>query len=86
MNAIIASVEATKPLEPEVYVLHATGALAAEFNRMKIPDLAQMYIMNQFQNNAPESILEILSDTDIPSRMLSIETIECPFEQTKQLS
>ena len=31
VQALVDSIRAVQPLEPEVYVLHATGALAAEF-------------------------------------------------------
>jgi len=86
VNAIIVCIEADKPLEPKVYVMQATGARAAEFNRMKLPDLAQIYIMNQFQSNTRQSILRILSETCIASRMHTIVTVEYPFELTMQLS
>ena len=32
--AVVESIHATRSLQPEVYVFHATGALAAEFHRM----------------------------------------------------
>jgi hypothetical protein len=85
LNAIIACIDATIPLEPEVYVMHATGTLTAEFIHMKLLDLAQLYIKNQYQSNARERIIKILSETGIPSRMLAIETVEYPFELPMQL-
>ncbi len=33
VRAVVECIRATLPLAPEVYVLHATGALAAEFYR-----------------------------------------------------
>lgn len=76
----------TLALEPEVYVLHATGALAAEFYRMPFPETARSLLLRQFQNNAQESIQDILATTGIPSRMLAIETIEFPFDLTLEIA
>ena len=35
VEAVVQIIRATLPIEPEVYVLHATGALAAEFYNMR---------------------------------------------------
>ena len=86
VQAIVANIEQTLPLEPEMYVLHATGALAAEFYRMRLPDAARAMILKQFQANAGNSIETILKATGIPSRKLAIETIEFPFELTLELA
>lgn len=85
-RALIDTMQATRPLQPEVYVLHGTGALAAEFTQMKLPDLARSLVLRQFQNNARESIKAILAETGIPSRRLAIETIEFPIELTLELA
>jgi endonuclease IV len=73
-------------LEPEVYVLHATGSLAAEFYRMKMPDLAKEYLLTQFKEHARDSIIRIIDKSGIPSKKLAIETIEFPFELTVELA
>ncbi len=86
VRAVVDSIRATLPLEPEVYVLHSTGALAAEFYRMRIPELARGLALRQFQNGARESIKTILAETGLPSRKLAIETIEFPFEMTLELA
>ncbi|MFH1633831.1 MAG: cobamide remodeling phosphodiesterase CbiR [Chloroflexota bacterium] len=86
VQAVIDSIRATQPLEPEAYVLHATGALAAEFYRMNLPDLVKSFLLGQFQNGARESIQTILAETGIPSRKIAIETIEFPFEMTQALA
>ena len=86
VQALVNAVRATLPLEPEVYVLHATGALAAEFYRMNLPDLAKNFMMRQFQAAAGESIAAILAETSLPSRQLAIETIEFPFDLTLELA
>lgn len=86
VRALIDTIQATLPLDPEVYVLHATGALAAEFYRMGLPDLAHSLILRQFQNQARESVQAILAETCIPSRRLAVETIEFPLELTLELA
>ncbi len=86
VEAIIATIQTTWPLRPLAYVLHATGALAAEFYRMKLPPLARELILRQFKRNAADSIREILAATGIPGRRLALETIEFPLDLTLQLA
>jgi sugar phosphate isomerase/epimerase len=86
VEAVIQSIRAVAPLEPEIYVMHATGALAAEFYRMRIPEVARSLLMRQFQNGARESLKTILAETGIPSRKIAIETIEFPFDLTLELA
>jgi len=84
--AVIRILNACRPIEPEVYVLHATGALAAEFYNMKISASARALILRQFQEGARESLQAILNSTGLPSRRLAIETIEFPLEMTLELA
>ena len=86
VRALVDVIQATQPLEPEVYVLHATGALAAEFYQMDLPDLAKGFILRQFQSYARQSIETLLAETGIPSRRLAVETIEFPFDLTLELA
>jgi sugar phosphate isomerase/epimerase len=86
VRALIDTVQATLPLQPEFYVLHATGALAAEFYHMALPDLAKTFILRQFQNNAGDSIQHILAETGLPSRQLAVETVEFPLDLTVELA
>jgi sugar phosphate isomerase/epimerase len=86
VQALVEVIRATRPLSPECYVCHATGALAAEFYRMRLPELARELLLNQFQNGARESIRKILAETGIESRRLAIETIEFPFDLTLALA
>jgi len=86
VQALVDCIRATRPLEPEVYVLHATGALAAEFYRMRLPEIAKSLILRQFQGEARESLKTILTKTGLPSRRLAIETVEFPFELTLELA
>ncbi len=86
VQAVVDFIEHTRPLKPEVYVLHATGPLAAEFYRMDLPPLAKTFTLRTFQNKARQSLEEILAQTGLPSRSLAIETIEFPFDMTLQLA
>ena len=86
VEALVKTVRDTQPLEPEVYVLHATGALAAEFYNMKISEMARGLILRQFQNGARESIRALLAEPGLPSRRLAIETIEFPLDLTLELA
>lgn len=85
-DAIMDIMDAVQPLDPEVYVLHATGALAAEFYQMKLPQAAKSLILKQFQGGAISSIRDILEETGLPSRKLAIETIEFPLELTLEIA
>jgi sugar phosphate isomerase/epimerase len=85
-RALIEVIEATAPLEPEVCVFHATGPLAAEFYRMPLPHMAHTLLLKLFQQQAAESIREMLGETGIASRRLAIETIEFPIELTLELA
>jgi sugar phosphate isomerase/epimerase len=86
VQALVQTINAVKALEPETYVLHATGALAAEFYQMRLPDMGKALILREFQRNAGETIQEVLSETGIPSRKLAVETVEFPFDLTLELA
>jgi hypothetical protein len=86
VEAVTQILRATRLLDPEVYVLHATGALAAEFYNMHLPEIARAYLLSQFQNGARESLEQILMETGIPSRRIAIETVEFPFDLTLELA
>lgn len=87
VQALIENIQKTLPLQPEVYVLHATGELAAEFYlQMKLPQMARTFLMRQFQNGARQSIRTLLKETGIPPRKLALETVAFPFELTLELA
>ncbi len=86
VQALVDMIQVTQPLEPEVYVLHATGALAAEFYHMRLPEMARSILLRQFQNGARESLQSILQCTKLDSRKLAIETVEFPFDLTLELA
>jgi sugar phosphate isomerase/epimerase len=85
-RSIIEVIQVTMRLEPECYVLHATGALAAEFTQMRLPDEGKALILRLFQSHALQSLKSILEETDLPSRKLAIETIEFPFDMMFELA
>ncbi len=86
VRAVVDAIRAALPLQPEVYVLHATGALASEFSRMGLPAMARTLILRQFQAYARDSVSTILAETGIRKRQLAIETVEFPFELTLELA
>ncbi len=86
VTAVTQFIRAVQPLAPVVYVLHATGPLAAEFYRMDLPDLAKAYLLRLFQSKARESIKAVLAETGLSSRALAVETIEFPFDLTLELA
>ncbi len=86
VQAMAEIIRATLPLDPEVYVVHATGALAAEFYRMRLPEMGRALILRQFQARALESLRALLAETGLPSRQVAVETVEFPFELTVELA
>jgi sugar phosphate isomerase/epimerase len=87
VEALVDAVLRLAPLEPESYVLHATGALASEFYRMAtIPDEARPLVVGMFQRHAAHSVEELLRRTRLPSRAIAVETIEFPFDLTLALA
>jgi len=80
VESIIDSIEITKALHPEYYVLHATGDLAAYFSSLPYnPDLVRL-ISTLLAGFAETSVDEIISRTEINPRQLAVENIEFPFD------
>ncbi len=86
VDALVDAVLRLAPLEPEVYVLHATGALAAEFLHMQALESVRPLVMGMFFAQAQRSVAQLLERTGLPSRRLAIETIEFPFDLTLRLA
>lgn len=86
VECLVDAIELVKPVDPEVYVLHATGALAAEFSRMTLPESFTLMVTEYFRGNAQQSVGEILDRTGIPSRKLALENIEFAFEAIWQIA
>ncbi|MGQ9493595.1 MAG: cobamide remodeling phosphodiesterase CbiR [Anaerolineae bacterium] len=86
VDTLVDAVLRLAPLEPEVYVLHATGALAAEFSRMKALEAMRPLVMGLFAAQARQSIEQLLERTGLSPRLLAVETVEFPFDLTLGLA
>ena len=84
VESLVHSIEVAKILEPECYVLHSTGALAAEFTRLNLPENYKELVNRYMLSHSAKSIEEILSKTDIPPRKLALENVEFPFRFTRE--
>lgn len=74
------AIRRTASLEPEAWVLHTTGPLAAEFARLALPPGAKELVLERFRSHARASLAEILALTGIPPRRLALENVEFPLE------
>ncbi len=81
INCLLETINLTKPLNPDCWVIHATGALATEFFHMKMPSYLKDVVITQFTLNACRSIEEIIDRTGINPRKLAIENVEFPFKE-----
>ncbi len=85
VESVVHSIKLTEPLEPEYYVLHSTGPLAAEFSNLDFPREMVMLICTLMAGFSARSIEEIITETEMNPRRLAIENIEFPFEITRNL-
>ncbi len=76
----IEAIELAKPLEPETYVLHATGDLAADFSSLNYGANLVRLISTLLGGFAAASLEDILSKTEINPHDLAIENVEFPFD------
>ena len=84
VESLINSIELAKALEPESYVHHSTGALAAEFSRLILPSAYRDLVNRSMATYSDQSVEELLSRTSIPSRRLALENVEFPFGLTRE--
>jgi sugar phosphate isomerase/epimerase len=80
VDVLADAVRLCEPLDPEVYVVHATGSLAAEFSRLEVDEFYREFIGSQMGNIAEKSIRELLSKTNLEPNRLAVETVEFPFK------
>jgi sugar phosphate isomerase/epimerase len=80
VESIIESIELTKSLDPEYYVLHATGDLAAMFSSLSYSSDLVRLISTLLAGFAGTSVEEIISKTEVSPRKLAIENVEFPFD------
>ncbi len=79
VDSIIDAIELTKPLEPEAYVLHASGDLAAAFSNLNYDSNLVLLISTLLAGFAAASVEDIVSRTEINPRELAIENVDFPF-------
>jgi len=85
VETVVRSIELAEPLEPEAYVLHATGSMCAEFSRLSLPKAMVALICSYMAIFAAQSLEEILTRTKIDPRKIALENVEFPFEVTREL-
>ena len=85
VKSLIHSIEIARILEPECYVLHSTGALAAEFTRLDLPKHYKELVNRYMLSHSAKSMEEILSKTGIPPCKLAVENVEFPFKLTREM-
>jgi sugar phosphate isomerase/epimerase len=85
VQALADAVRLCEPIKPEAYVIHATGALAAEFSRLEIPALYKDYISNSMTNTAEKSIKELQQLTNLNPKKIAVETVEFPFKFMRKM-
>ena len=86
VDALVDGILRMAPLNPEVYILHPTGATAAEFGSMIALEPVRPQVMRLFQEQARSSVKSLLDRTGLPSRLLAVENIEFPLELTLELA
>lgn len=75
------AIESTRILEPEYYVLHATGGLAAEFSRLPFPEYNAL-IDGTMSSIALRSTREIIERSGVDRRKIALESVEFPLDMT----
>ncbi|MHA2068702.1 MAG: cobamide remodeling phosphodiesterase CbiR [Candidatus Thorarchaeota archaeon] len=85
VESICHSIKKSEPLEPEAYVLHTSGSLAAEFTRNDYSEAMNLLVCGYMTEFSMKSVEEIISKTETDSRKLAIENIEFPFEFTRDI-
>jgi sugar phosphate isomerase/epimerase len=85
VDSIIEAIELAKPLEPEAYVLHASGDLAAGFSNMKYDSNLVRLVRMFLAGFAASSIEDIVSRTEINPRELAIENVDFKFTVLREV-
>ncbi|MFW9983064.1 MAG: cobamide remodeling phosphodiesterase CbiR [Candidatus Thorarchaeota archaeon] len=85
VDSTIDAIELTKPLEPEAFVLHSTGDLAADFSTLSYSPTLVRLISTLLAGYAAASIEDIVSRTEINPRKLAIENYKFPFDIMREL-
>ncbi|UCE09109.1 MAG: sugar phosphate isomerase/epimerase [Candidatus Thorarchaeota archaeon] len=86
VDSTVNAIELAEPLDPETYVLHATGSLGAEFSRLNFsPDAVDLICM-YMTTYASTSLEEIIAKSEIDTKKLALENVEFPFRFTRELA
>lgn len=85
IKSIVECINLVKRLEPETYVLHATGNLAADFSALPYSEDMVRLICILLSEFSMESVEEIITKTEIESRKLAIENCIFPFDITREM-
>ena len=85
VESIMDAIRLAELLEPEYYVLHSTGPLAAEFSKLNFSKAMVNVICTAMSVFSGRSVEEILTKTEIEPRQIAVENIEFPFEITRHI-
>jgi sugar phosphate isomerase/epimerase len=86
IESTISAIKLVEPLEPETYVLHTTGDLAAEFTGLSFGSKLGHVIPTLLSTFSLSSIEEVLNRTELEPRKLAIENVRFPFTVTRELT
>lgn len=79
------SIKRMEPLDPVAYVIHLTGALAAQFSRINLDPKIMRTVSGLLNVLAGLSVEKILNDTKISPELLAVENVEFPFDATRRI-
>ncbi|UCH05044.1 MAG: sugar phosphate isomerase/epimerase, partial [Candidatus Thorarchaeota archaeon] len=85
VDSNVHSIRLVQSLEPEAYVLHSTGALAAEYSRQGFSERVNLVVQGYMNSFAMKSVEEIISKSEVDPRKLAIENVEFPFDFTRDI-
>jgi sugar phosphate isomerase/epimerase len=86
VDCLADAVKLVEPLDPELYVLHNAGWVATEFGEFDVTPQYKPYLFEVFGGLAEQSIQDLLRRTGLPSKKISLESIEFPFETTWRIA
>ena len=85
IQCAVDSIKRTELLDPLAYVIHLTGALAAEFSKVNLEPKIKTPIINLMNGFSSISIEKILNSTKIAPELIAVENVEYPFSTTRKL-
>jgi len=79
IKSIVDCIRSAEVLQPETYVLHATGSLAAEFSTLRFSSKIVHLICTLLAGFSNRGIEDIITQTEISPRKFAIENCVFPF-------